>query len=72
MILTTRLHLAPKCENEWLYTSTPLIRLHGVGKQNFNFLLTQWLRVSTFAWTERVIDWRGIRQSEMERRELMF
>jgi hypothetical protein len=28
--LTTHLHLVPRSNNEWSYTSTPLIRLHGV------------------------------------------
>jgi hypothetical protein len=28
--LTTHLHLVPRSKNEWSYTSTPLIRLHGV------------------------------------------
>jgi hypothetical protein len=28
--LTTHLHLVPRSKNEWNYTSTPSIRLHGV------------------------------------------
>jgi len=28
--LTTHLHLVPRSKNEWSYTSTPPIRLHGV------------------------------------------
>jgi hypothetical protein len=28
--LTTHLHLVPRSKNEWRYTSTPPIRLHGV------------------------------------------
>jgi hypothetical protein len=28
--LTTRLHLVPRSKNEWSYTSTLPIRLHGV------------------------------------------
>jgi hypothetical protein len=28
--LTTHLHLAPRSKNEWSYTSTPPIHLHGV------------------------------------------
>jgi hypothetical protein len=28
--LTTHLHLVPRSKNEWSYTSTPQIRLHGV------------------------------------------
>jgi hypothetical protein len=27
---TTRLHLVPRSKNEWSYTSTPPIHLHGV------------------------------------------
>jgi hypothetical protein len=30
MKLTTHLHLLPRPNNEWSYTSTPPIRLHGV------------------------------------------
>jgi hypothetical protein len=30
MKLTTHLHLLPRSKNEWSYTSTPPIRLHGV------------------------------------------
>jgi hypothetical protein len=28
--LTTHLHLVPRLKNEWIYTSTPPIRLHGM------------------------------------------
>jgi hypothetical protein len=28
--LTTHLHLMPRSKNEWSYTSTPPVRLHGV------------------------------------------
>jgi hypothetical protein len=30
MKLTTHLHLVPRSKNEWMYTYTPTIRLHGV------------------------------------------
>jgi len=28
--LTTHLHVVPTSKNEWSYTSTPPVRLHGV------------------------------------------
>ena len=37
VILTTSLHLAPRCKNEWACTSVLLIRLHGNERQYFTF-----------------------------------
>ena len=37
--LTSHVQRAAKFKNEWRFTSTPCIRLHGVDKKNFIFSL---------------------------------